>query len=140
VGLKIKLKPNERLVINSAVISNTGNSECSLKIENKATILRENHIMGEKEADTPCKQLYFIIQLMYLDQENLTRHIQTFSQLSNSIVEAAPSTLVFLDDIVRHVTRKKYYDGLKASRKLINYESQLFSTLASQGKIFSDEK
>ena len=127
MGLKISLKPNERLVINSAVITNAGNSDCAIIVENKATILRKNNIMAEKEADTPCKQLYFIIQLMYLDNENLTKHSQNFRQLSEDILKAAPSTSPYIDEIRRHVSLEKYYEGLKSTKKLIDYEKELLT-------------
>ena len=131
MGLKISLKPKERLVINSAVISNAGNSECSLSVENNATILRENNIMGEKDATTPCKQLYFIMQMMYLDAENIAYHYKIYSGLANDILKAAPSTRHLLDEIKKHTTDKKYYLALKTAKKLIDFEKELFTSKKS---------
>jgi flagellar biosynthesis repressor protein FlbT len=133
MGLKISLKPKERLVINSAVISNAGNSECSLSVENNATILRENNIMSEKDATTPCKQLYFIIQLMYIDGENIPYHHKAYSKLVDDILQAAPSTRPFLDDIKQHTSNEKHYLALKASKKLIDFEQGLFASKKSVG-------
>jgi hypothetical protein len=56
---------DERLIVDGAVIRNGGKASV-LFIENVIPILREKDIMGEKEADTPCKRIYFILQLMYL--------------------------------------------------------------------------
>jgi flagellar biosynthesis regulator FlbT len=58
---------NERLIVDGAVIRNGGKASV-LFIENVIPILREKDIMGEKEADTPCKRIYFILQLMYIDE------------------------------------------------------------------------
>lgn len=127
MGLKISLKPKEKLVINSAVISNAGNSECSLRVENNATILRENNIMREKDANTPCRQLYFIIQMMYLDTENSSCHHQIYSRLTNDILKAAPSTRPFLEKIKQHTENENYYLALKATKELIDFEQGLFT-------------
>ncbi|MCF8128900.1 MAG: flagellar biosynthesis repressor FlbT, partial [Deltaproteobacteria bacterium] len=51
--LKITLKPNERMIIDGAVIRNDSTT-CDLIIENKVTLLREKDIMSEKGACTPC--------------------------------------------------------------------------------------
>jgi flagellar protein FlbT len=61
------------MVIGGAVITN-GDSKCDLIIENKVPLLREKNILKEEEANTPGRRIYFVIQLMYIDEENLTTH------------------------------------------------------------------
>ena len=64
MALKITLKPNERMIIGGAAVTN-GNSKCELLIENNVPILRQKNILKKEEANTPCSRIYFIIQVMY---------------------------------------------------------------------------
>jgi len=122
--LKITLKPNERIIVGGAVITN-GNTRCDLLIENKVSILRQKDIMSEKDADSPCRKIYFTIQLMYIDEGNLIEHHNTYWKLVQDIVKAAPSMLALIDQISDHILNNKYYQALKLARKLIDYEQEV---------------
>ena len=124
--LKIALKPNERMIVGGAVITN-GNTRCNLLIENKVSILRQNDIMSEKDADSPCRKIYFTIQLMYIDEENLIEHQNTYWKLVRDIVKAAPSMLALIDQISEHILNNRYYQALKLARKLIDYEQEIIA-------------
>jgi flagellar biosynthesis repressor protein FlbT len=131
MGLKITLKPSEKMIVGNAVISNSGSSDCYISVENNSTILREKNIMCEKDAKTPCQQLYFIIQLMYIDPENISVHQRTYWKLSKDIVKAAPSTYNIIDEINLHISSENYYKALKGAHKLIDYETELLSCFIS---------
>ena len=131
MGLKITLKPNEKMIVGSAVIANSGISDCYIRVENNSTILREKNIMSEDDAKTPCQQLYFIIQLMYIDTDNEAIHQNTYWKLSKEIVKAAPSTYGLIDDINNHITNQNYYKALKIANNLIEYESDLLNSFIS---------
>ena len=122
--LKITLKPHERMIVGGAVITN-GNAKCDLLIENKVSILRQKDIMSEKDADSPCRKIYFTIQLMYIDEEKLIEHRNTYWKLVQDIVKAAPSMLALIDQISEHILNNKYYQALKLARKLIDYEQEV---------------
>ncbi len=121
--LKITLKPNERIVIDGAVVTNSSTT-CNLFIENFVPILREKDIMSEKDAYSPCRRIYFIIQLMYLDRENLTAHHNTYWELVKALLEAAPSKLGLIDQISELILQNNYYKALKLTKDLINYEQE----------------
>jgi flagellar protein FlbT len=124
--LKITLKPNERMIVGGAVITN-GKTRCDLLVENRVPILRQKDIMSEKDADSPCRKIYFIIQLMYIDEENLIEHHNTYWKLVQDIVKAAPSMLAVIDHISEHILNNKYYQALKLARKLIDYEQEVIA-------------
>jgi len=124
--LKITLKPNERMIVGGAVITN-GNAKSDLLIENKVSILRQKDIMSEKDADSPCRKIYFTIQLMYIDEENLIEHRNTYWKLVQDIVKAAPSMLALIDQISEHILNNKYYQALKLAKKLIDYEQEIIA-------------
>ena len=58
MALKITLRPNEKMIIDGAVISN-GGATSNFLIENEVPVLREKNIMSEKDADSPCRRIIF---------------------------------------------------------------------------------
>jgi flagellar protein FlbT len=124
MALKINLKPHERLIIDGAVISN-GNSKCEFIVENNVPILREKDILCERDAVTPCKRIYFLIQLMYVDNKDHVEKHKLYWTLVKDVVEAAPSTAGLLGEISDHILNSKYYRALKTAKKLIAYEGEV---------------
>lgn len=135
MALKINLKPYERLIIGGAEISIIRNGENSndIILENKVPILiRGKDIMLEKDATSPCKRIYFIIQLMYLDNKNSSRYHHIYWKFVRDVLDAAPSTLGFLDAISEHIISERYYHALKITRQLIDYEQELIQLAKSK--------
>jgi flagellar protein FlbT len=124
MALKIKLKPHERLILGGAVVTN-GDSKCDLIVENEVPVLRDKDILREKEAETPCKRIYFIIQLMYVDDNNRVEKHNIYWSLVKDLVEAAPSTADTLAEISGLIIEGKYYTALKLARKLIEFEEEV---------------
>ena len=122
--LKIILKPYEKFIIGEAVIVN-GDVKSVFVVENDVPILRERDIMSLVEADTPCKKVYFAIQLMYVDGKNLPDHHKTFWELIKDIAEAAPSRKPMLKEISQNILSARYYQALKLTKKLIDYEREV---------------
>jgi flagellar protein FlbT len=127
MALKITLKPHEKMIIGGAVITNCNSMGCHLVIENRVPILREKDILSEEEANSPSRRLYFVIQLMYIDEENLDLHRKKYWKLVKELVKAAPSTVGFIDQISEYIVGGKYYQALKFAHNLINYEQEVIS-------------
>jgi flagellar protein FlbT len=123
MALKIVLKPGERIIIGGAVLTN-GKTTVQLLVENQVPILRQKDIMGKDEATTPCRRIYLVIQLMYIDPGNLATHHHTYWNLVREVVKAAPSTMPWIDRISDHILNNRYYQALKLARKLIEYEEE----------------
>jgi flagellar protein FlbT len=124
MALKITLKPNEKLIVSSAVIVN-GKNRSEFILENTVPILREKDILSFKDADSPCKRIYFVIQLMYVDNKNMAAHHQSFWELVKDVLEAAPSTRPLLQAISDSILAGEYYQALKTARKLVAYEKEV---------------
>lgn len=127
MALRITLKPQEKMIIGGAVVTNGNGSACNLIIENKVPILREKDILSEKDARSQCSKIYFIIQLMYIDEEGLAKHQKAYWELVQELVRAAPSTLLLIDQISEEVVAGRYYPALKLARSLIEYEQEVIS-------------
>ncbi|CAD7849451.1 MAG: Flagellum biosynthesis repressor protein FlbT [Olavius algarvensis Delta 4 endosymbiont] len=124
MALKLTLKPNEKMIIGGAVITN-GNSKSNLIVENKVPILREKDILNETEVNTPGRRVYFAIQLMYIDEANLVVHHNSYWELVKDFLGAAPSQLAVIDRMSEHILQRQYYKALKLCRELINYEEEI---------------
>ena len=85
MALKIVLKPGERIIVSGAVITN-GKTAAQLLVENQVPILRQKDIMRGSEATTPCRQIYLVIQLMYIDAGNLAMHHHTYWNLVQDVL------------------------------------------------------
>jgi len=126
MALKITLKPHERIIIDVAVVKN-GNSTAELIIENNVPILRQKHILSEKDADSPCRRIYFVIQLMYIDRHDLKTYHKIYWDLVRDLVEVAPGVLNLIDQISEHILSTDYYKALNLAKKLIDYEEEIIN-------------
>ena len=122
--LKLKLRAGENLYLSGALIRN-GSTNAELEILNQVPILREKDIMLESSADTPCKQVYFALQTLYLEPDTESVIFSTLSRLSLQILKAAPSTAGVLEKIHDQITEKSYFGALKSAKELIEYEMKL---------------
>lgn len=124
MALKITLKPNEKLILGGAVLCN-GHGKTQFAIENNVPILREKDILQPEEADSPARRIYFAIQLMYVDEPQLEKHHTLYWQLVRDFIEAAPTSLKIIDTINEWILRGNYYQALKSSKKLIDFEQEV---------------
>ena len=126
MSLKLRLKPEEKVIIGMAVIKN-GPKACEFTVENNVPVLRQKDIMSEEEASSPAKRIYFVIQLMYIDADNLADYHARFWSLAEDIMAAAPSTRQYIAKISGQVLANSFYQALKLTRKLIEYEEELLA-------------
>ncbi len=129
MSLKVELKAGERLLIGNCVITNS-DQRTKLFINGTAPILREKDILTEKTANTPAKRLYFAVQLMYLDDDISKLRDQYFT-LSNDLLNAAPSTLPFIEQINNEILTLNLYKALRTAKQLIEYETELLNATTS---------
>lgn len=122
--LKITLKPRELILLGGALLKN-GEHLAQFTVENEVPILRQKDILSERQADTICKKIYFVIQLMYFEPENLASHHKTFWELVRILSAAVPSVLPLINEIGELILADRFYQALKISRKLIAYEEEL---------------
>jgi len=123
MALKLSLKPDEKLVINGAVIANA-DRRTTLIVHNKASILREKDILQEEDITTPAKRIYFPIMLMYMDQGQVDKYYEEFvvrmTEFMNAI--SSPEGVDLCVSISRDVMDKNYYRALMNCKKLISFE------------------
>jgi flagellar protein FlbT len=124
MALKVDLKPHEKIIIGSCVITNT-DQRARLLIEGERTpVLREKDILTPATADTPAKLIYLSVQLMYLAPDPMMHH-PTYFNLIKELLGAAPSSWPFIEAINNYILNGDLYHALKEARKLIAHEAKL---------------
>ena len=129
MGLRLSLKPNEKLVINGCVISNA-NRRQMLTIENHADVIREADLLDPDEAATPVSQAYFFIQSALLDpgiRDDIVPIVQKRLGQLAAVFEDQISGLVF--EAANHVSRGDYYKALSKLRGVLKHEAELIKRI-----------
>jgi len=129
MALKLALKPHERIILGGAVIRN-GASSSHLLIENNVPILRQADILSEADADSPCRRIYFLIQLLYIDGDKNPELQPMYWELVSDVLSAAPSMKDLISQISQLIIKAKFYQALKVAKKLIQYEEELLNNAA----------
>jgi flagellar biosynthesis repressor protein FlbT len=98
MGLRLTLKPGERVILNGCIVRNAGRGRMDLEVENRSDVLRAEEIITQSEARLPVRSVAHAIQHALASRETrdqLVPHILT----SLDRIEAA------LDPVVAPVLR-----------------------------------
>ena len=128
MALKVELKPHERIIIGSCVITNTDQRARLLIDGDNIPILREKDILTPETADTPAKLIYLAVQLMYISPDAQASH-GTYFNLIRDLVTAVPSAWPLIEGINNQILSGDLYQALKEARKLVAYEKQLLDEI-----------
>ena len=125
MALIVDLKPNERIIIANVSVRN-GDRRARLIFETEAKFLREKDMLPASEASTACEHLYVILQMIYFLEKDLDLE-KRFTELSNEIMNASPSTSPYIADVYNKFIDGEYYQSLKAGQRLMQYEKELLN-------------
>ena len=125
----IHLKRNERLYVNGAVLQ--VDRRVSLTFLNDVHFLMEAHVMQSEAADTPFKQLYYVVQTMLIDPSSAEVTAEVFKHVSHRLrcAVSSPDLVAALDAVQAKVAEGRCFDALKLLRGIFPAEARL---LASQ--------
>lgn len=124
MALKVELKPHEKIIVGSCVITNTDQRAKFLIEGERLPVLREKDILTPDTADTPAKLIYLAVQLMYIAHDPQDHHAVYFDVMRDFLT-AVPSAAAMINEINNHILSGDYYKALKESKKLIAYEKRL---------------
>lgn len=130
MALVIDLKPGEKVLVGTAVITND-KQRTRLHIAGDAAILREKDVLKEEDALTACQKIYFLIQCMYLAR-NPTEYHKKYFELVKDVQHAAPSTSVLFLLINENIIEGNYYKAMKEAKELIKLEEELLKNATAK--------
>jgi len=122
MSLKVELKPGEKLIIGSCVITNSDQRAAFTSTARpRSCAKRHSHL---RDGQQPAKRIYFAVQLMYLD-DNIEGMRSDYFSLVNDIVQAAPSCIGIIDQINNEIINGDLYKALRAAKRLIQSNRNL---------------
>ncbi|MCA1776689.1 MAG: flagellar biosynthesis repressor FlbT [Loktanella sp.] len=126
-GLVLKLTPNERVLINGAVIENGDRRSRICILTPNANILRLRDAIRPEQANTPVRRICYIAQLMLsgdAKEEDATQQmLRGIEQLSQALRDDDSRTQLTI--ATEAIGRSDYYKALKALRTLLAREDRL---------------
>jgi flagellar protein FlbT len=125
--LNLTLKPNEKLIVNGAVVSNNSPRAVTLTFHNKAQLLQQKDVLLPEEATTPLLRTYFALQCVYLDAEGADEHRSQFAQFAGELFTATSNADIrgAIAKAIAHVDAGEFYRALSALRSALPAERRL---------------
>lgn len=132
-GLRLKLAPNEQVLINGAVVQN-GQTKVELRIKTPNTkILRLRDAIHPDHVDTPTKRVCYIAQLAVAgevpDDAAFAQFRAGVRALQQVFTNASSTRL--MEEAVALAAEGNFYKALQHMRKLLPYEALLMAEAAS---------
>jgi flagellar protein FlbT len=126
----VSLRASEKLYINGAVI--TVDRKVNIELLNDVTFLLDSHVLRPADANTPLKQLYFVVQTALMDPaaiDSISPMIddmleRTMASFENSVV------LTGLRCVHDQVSRSRYFEAMRTIRSLYATEAEIMSAAA----------
>jgi flagellar protein FlbT len=126
-SMRLSLRPGEKIYINGAVLRS--DRKVALELMNNATFLLESHVIQAAEANTPLRQLYFVVQTMLIDPEGAAAARRMFAGMISPLRKAFlnAEVLTGLEAVERLVAADRGFEALKAIRGLFPVEAAILS-------------
>ncbi len=132
MSLSLKLRPNERLIVNGCVLRN-GPRRAEIIIETYADVLRGDELLDAETARTPTRLLGYFIQIAMVskaDRAEYAAKIREHGAGLRGVYIGERATQ--LDAVLREVDANEFYAAWRALRPLIEREDQLMQLLKDQ--------
>jgi flagellar protein FlbT len=122
-ALKITLKPGEKIYVNGAVIR--AERKTTFEFLNDVNFLLESHVLQVDEANTPLRQLYFIVQIMLMNPSGLDQAREVFRKSLSMLLAGfeSPEICSRLKQIDQLVCEGQVFEALRAIRALYPAEA-----------------
>jgi flagellar biosynthesis repressor protein FlbT len=123
--LKVSLKANERIYVNGAVIR--VDRKTSMEFLNDVSFLLENHIMQSKDADTPLKQLYYLVQILLIEPDSGAAVFSLYRSQMNTLLATLSNKEIAaeLKNIDRLVHENCLFEAMRTIRRISEQASGL---------------
>jgi len=130
-GLVIKLKPNEKMLVNGVLMQNCDRATRIRIKTSDVSILRLRDALHPDEVNTPIKRIYYIAQLAVAGEaapEDAQREILDALTAVREVFRRVDEYDV-LDKAQIGAEQKKFFVVMRAMKKLFSLEEQLLNRL-----------
>ncbi|MBU1211197.1 MAG: flagellar biosynthesis repressor FlbT [Alphaproteobacteria bacterium] len=126
--LKIHLRRNERLFVNGAVLR--ADRKVTIEFLNDVVFLLESHVLQEEQADTPLRQLYFMLQHILIEPGSADTARAMYRQSFELVRKHFESEMVVagLAEADAMVRSDRVFEAMKIIRRLFSIEDSILSS------------
>ena len=119
----LSLRAGAKVYLNGAVIR--VDRKVNLELLNDVTFLLESHVLQAHEANTPLRQLYFVLQTMLMDPASVGNVSPLFETMMISTIACFedPVVVAGLNAAKDNFAAGRQFDALKGLRKLYKAEA-----------------
>jgi len=123
----ISLRNGEKIYVNGAVLR--VDRKVTLELINDVTFMLESQVMQVADATTPLRQLYFVVQLMLMNPQDVVDAKAVYWEQHNALRQASANADILggLAVIGELVEAKRYYDALRKIRSLFEVEQMILA-------------
>lgn len=120
--MHITLRANEKIYLNGAVLR--ADRKVSIELLNDAVFLLESHVMLERDATTPLRQLYYIVQLMLMAPHEVAENHAMFVMQHHAMTGVYDDSAILhgLEKVEALVGKRRHFEALKVIRTLLPIE------------------
>jgi flagellar protein FlbT len=123
--MRLKLRAGEKLYLNGAVIK--VERKATIELLNDAAFLLEAHVIQPTEANTPLRQLYFVLQTQLMERDGAPLARQMFRTMLPATREAFANSAATagLRAVEALVEADRAFEALKTLRGLFPLEAEM---------------
>jgi len=138
--LKIRVKPEGKILAGGAVLKNVGTRPADLLVLSDGPVLRESYMMNiDRRGDSEFSNVYFLLQVIYLfrgkDQPMDNLVIETVKNFG----KLYPAYEAKVSDIISLLEAKETFKALKIAHEMLDQHQKTNQT-ADQGTASSAEE
>lgn len=125
--MHITLRANEKLYLNGAVLKT--DRKVSIELLNDAVFLLEAHVIQERDATTPLRQLYYIVQLMLMAPHDIAENRAMFNQQRAAMLKVYEERTIVdaLQRVGALVEKQRHFEALKVIRAVLPVEDTVLN-------------
>lgn len=129
---KVYLKANDRIFVNGAVLR--VDRKTTLEFLNDVSFLLQSQILQPEQADTPLKQLYYVVQIMLMAPNDIEAAFGVYRAQLPSVMQtfSNPKIVSELKNVDRLVHEKSYHSAMKTIRELFKLEAAILEPGSDQ--------
>lgn len=140
-GLVISLKPNERFLVNGALLMN-GDKRSQICVPNDDVyVLRMSDALHPDEVDTPVKRVYYAVQIILSgdgDRETLEAEVKSGLNALQAVFDGTPMSPT-LEKAQIAFAKGRFYSVLYTLKSLFDIEAGLLEKNRSKPALFSND-
>ena len=125
MGLVLEIKAGEEIIVNGALLKSKVKTR--LEFLNTARFLVGKQIMKIKDASTPARRVYFLLQNAYVgpSESLLEAREEARALISSLSSQASSDNRISLDTLLHLISEEVTYDAIKVARRLIQTEKPI---------------